>query len=348
MTPNKKQLNFFDNLIVEGETWTNSIELFDSLPIYNYHRVTRRKDPVIIKKSCGFKGADYDVKLIPGVYEDSQGEAWTAINGKREEIILHVIRYFASQDLDSLDTHETLSKDSKQESSKKPLHVSVKFTLHELRKELKRIGHQLKLSDIRESLEILNRSILQIKSGDYWSSGSLIESMYGADNDEGSMCVVLHPLASQAIISGATRLLRYDKFMSIKKPLARWIYKQLCHVVTNAACSSPIKGRGIGFKFSYKTVFEQSCLQELKDRRNNVRTIREALKELADLKLLQEVSLTGFPFEETEKGNVWIAFPSNETVSDIMHANKSSSLRPHENLILECDGPGSKPVTQSC
>ncbi len=329
---NNKQLNLFDQFVVEDENnqWTQSIELFDAMPKFYYHRVSKRKEPLIVKREFTHRGKHYFIDLIPGIIEDKDGSAWAATNGKREELVMHALRYMAVQK--QIETEEGDLITDKESSFNKIPSVALKFTIHELRKELQRMGHGYKWSEINEALDILSSAVIKIDDGKYWSKGSILSHSMGAKDDEGSRCVVFHPLASQAILSKSTRLLRYDKYMSISKPLARWIYMRLCHLITNAR-ERKLISKGIGLKISYEQIYEESGQQELKQKSANYRTIREALKELYEKGHIGNKSMNDLGYE-SDNNEYWTIYPSNSTVSDIMDANKANP-RSHENLNLE-------------
>ena len=315
------------------EHWSQTLELFDSLPKFNYHRVSKTKEPRILNRVCEHRGKSYKVAIIPALIEDKEGQTWAAMPGKREELVMHCLRYLSVQEKASLVASTNLPNQTNQKTSSETAHVKIVFNIHQLREELKRVGHGYNWNEIEESLLVLSRSIIKIECGGFWSEGSILESLYGADNKKGSRCVAFHPLASQAILSGASRKIRYDKYMSLKKPLSRWLYIKMCHNVTNAEQPTGFK-KGIGLRFSYLEVFNQSGLQELKDRRNNVRTIRQALEELKEAKILNDGSIMGESWVEKADYSSWEAFPSNQTVSDIMEANKGNNTKPHEKLSI--------------
>ena len=324
----------FDNFFIqepESNSWTNNLELFDAIPKFSYHRIRKNKNPEILTRSFKHRGQGFEIKLIPALIEDKEGNTWSCHSGRREELVLEALKYLAAQQLAPVSQTRTLIENSQHASSVSTNYVQVVFTLHQLRKELQRSGHGYKWSEINEALQILGRSVIKIKSDKYWSEGAIIESQLGVDDDEGKRKVVFHPLASYAIISDSTRLLRYDNLMSIKSPIASWIFKKLCHFVTNAQDPTMFK-QGIGLKFTYEEVYQESGAQKLSAKKLDYRAIRNALKELKSKGILfnGEAEISPSWFEDLAKQE-WIAIPSNKTVSDIITANKQN-LKPQEKL----------------
>lgn len=331
------QLNLFDNFFIEnGEEWSQSLELFDAVPKFNYHRITKSKEITFLHKRFLHRSQEYNLELTPALITDPSDpdRGFAAFPNKREELVMHALRYLATQQQAETEP----SHIEKKEGERTLERVRVVFTIHQLRKELKRMGHGYNWNELAEALEILGKSAFKLRneSNKCWWGGTMIHNVMGMDDEEGSRCIYFHELASQAILSGATRRIRYDKLMSLKKPLARWFYMRLCHFCTNAEAPSLSK-KGIGLRVTYQEIYEQSGLQELARHRDNIRTIREALEELKDSGMLHngDSSLADAEswIEEKAGGKpaAWKLMPSNETVSDIIYANKHCS-RPQDRL----------------
>jgi len=319
----EEQQELFESLFIEEVNWSHTLEVFDALPKFNYQKKIRLKETEIIERKCQHRGRDYLITLKPAVVSVER-KALFVFPGKREEMVLFALRYLAGQNLVKSELTQT-------KSGKKV--ITLNFTIYQLRKELTRMNHGYKVSELNEALEVLRGAELSIVSGEYKFSESMIFSVGEREDLRGSRQISFHPLASQAILSGATRLIRYDKFMSLKHPLSRWLYMRFCHLITNAQQTTPLR-KGIGLKFTYTEVFEQSGVQPRSRKRDNLKLIRQALDELKETGIAQNDDM-GEAWTEDLGREEWAVYPSNQTVSDIIKATKLTTTRPQDNLTLE-------------
>lgn len=328
---NSEQLELLNFHLEDG--WTQSLEFFDALPKYNYHRVAKTKTPILHRKTLSHRQKDYKITLYPAVIEDKEGQSWNAHAGKREEMVMNVLRYLAVQSRAS--TGSSIPKDEEAKI------VYLDTTIHEVRKMLTDLGHGYKWAEISEALEILQGASTKIeRKGTEWRHTILYDIM---KTTNGKLRVHFSMLASQAILKGAHRPLSFSTLMTLKKPLSRWIYKQMIHFLINGEAHKPdmfqdegLK-KGIGYRFSYDDVFNMSGLQEMSRKRDSIAKIKEALDEMTEKGVLCAITPTSsnnsLPYEELNKGNNWLAYPSNRTVSEIIYANKHKK-NPEQHLNL--------------
>lgn len=320
----EEQQELFDCLYLDEPNWSHTLEVFDAIPKFVHQHQQKFKEAEALERTCVHRGRVYEIQLSPSVIKSGK-EFFLAYPGKREELVFNALRYLAVQNqiASSLVPYEKNDKPS----------VSLQFSIYQIRKELARVGHGYKWAEITEALEILQGAKLKIESEGYSITGGILMASEAITDKEGSRQVWFHPLASKAILSGASRGIRYDTLMSLKKPLSRWIYMRFCHLKTNAQQTTPIRN-GIGLRFTLKEVLEQSGVQGRARKRDNLKLVREALKELTAHGIAQNDEM-GEAWTEDEPKEEWVIYPSNQTVSDIIKASKMTTARPQDNLTLE-------------
>ena len=112
--------------------------------------------------------------------------------------------------------------------------VTIAFTLHQLRNELKRIGHGYNWREISEAIEILSKASLSVGidvgkrqfewNGTYLSKVRSMNKAGGKVTGESCRIVTLHPIINKAILSASVRLINYERDMRLKLPLSKLIY----------------------------------------------------------------------------------------------------------------------------
>jgi hypothetical protein len=118
------------------------------------------------------------------------------------------------------------------------------FTLGQVQSELERHGHGYNKREIREALEILADSKLEIYSTDgemKWISAYFPGLRLTTRDDylkagKNALCFVkFHSLVTRSIRKINYRQYNYDRFMRLPNAIARSIYKRLVHAFTYAA-----------------------------------------------------------------------------------------------------------------
>lgn len=158
---------------------------------------------------------------------------------------------------------EALRKFSTQSGKFNEMECSVRFSLYELKKELKTQGHTLSYDELREALDVLAQSNLTIQtrtvdgetiniSSNYLpllylrsknkSSKNFVEAKDMADEEKNlaTQCVaVLHPLISRSIERGDFRLYHYGTSMRLTNGLAKILNRELSMKWRNASPHHP-------------------------------------------------------------------------------------------------------------
>jgi len=332
VTSAEQQLAFDDFFLTDKEDYSHTLEFFDFCGAFVHRLRSMKQDKLpILEETFSHRGVQYARQIVPAAIRDEAGQTVMSYPTKREELVMHALRYMAAQQVAEMGLDD-----------EKTRNITITFTLHQLRKELKKRGHGYKWSELDEALDVLSRSTLKIsysdaKKRDSWSAPYLsgvqardTSEVAGADSQRR---VVLHPLASLAILKSATRRINYGRLMTLKNPLARWLYSRMCHFCTNASHWRAIGNlAAMGFRFTLRDVLEQSGCPRASRHRDNFRLVRKAIDELIEGGALHHPD-TGYgcAFTEDAAAETWTIYPSKEVVAEIVEANRSNA-KPAERL----------------
>lgn len=249
--------------------------------------------------------------------------------GTREECVEEALRKFSTQ----------AGKFNEQE-------CSVRFSLYELKMELKAQNHTYTYSELREALDILAQSNLTIQTrtsdgelvdikSNYLpflalrspnkKSKNYVEAKDMPDEEKGhaTQCVaVLHPLISRSIERGDFRLYHYGTSMRLTNGLAKILNRELSMRWRNASATHP-------YTFSM-VEFLSNTARGLSNRMpEDFRSMNTALQQLVDEKVL--VSFTSTPVKKPKgKGAqdyMYQVFPHKNFVSMMIKGHKHAARR---------------------
>lgn len=214
---------------------SNTIELVDTAPMFAWKRRNYIRDLEDGQEVRQFKhrGSVYELKvngaLIERKLKNKKTEKVLVIPSVREDYVFDALKRIA---------YSGGARDFNNEAG-------VVFTLRQLRKELSETGHSLTLSQIKESLKVLNTSHVELSpssgasesiGGTYLSSLYLTSREDYVDNPQDAFCyATFHPLVTQSIKKQTYRLYDYEKAMSITSELGRHIFKRMSHNFVQAA-----------------------------------------------------------------------------------------------------------------
>lgn len=277
---------------------TNAVGLYDLAPRFVYAsgdsteiRPVGSKDFRSIKREFEFGGKPYSLTLMPALVEKrvaaESGEEGTdprprrvevvAFPGDREQIVEEVVRRLATD-------RARLALDDGD-------NIQLRFSLHEIKRELKRVKHSLSNREIKEALLILSRATIVIERKGK-SGGALLNSSAfpvlaikgpGMTTDEGTddseadndvTYLQFNPLVAQAIRKLEFRSLSYELLMRLKNPISRWLYKRLSLTYADATGTSPIT-------ITAKDVVANSGMNEWSRWRDTLRAVSDAVDLLA-------------------------------------------------------------------
>ena len=129
--------------------------------------------------------------------------------------------------------HKLADSEIQQPAGNGTIEVGITFSLHHLRKELENSGHEFRLSNIRESLEVMHLcnvrvecprdTLIHRKSGPILGDLETIVDPSDEDGERSLYRASFHPLASAAIMGELYHPISYARVMALSQPLARWI-----------------------------------------------------------------------------------------------------------------------------
>lgn len=317
--PDQLDLFSFNNIFSDvRKKYSGTIELYDIIPKYIHDDIEkyRTKEGLLkpITRDFEFRKQKMILNISPAYIFD-KGKAFFPT--QREEIIEDVLRKFAT------DSKRNEFLDDR---------LSVRFTLYELWKELKRIKHTFSYDEIKESLNILSSTGLEIKSqnGKITFKSNMFETFGAVDNNMNiedinnindiekqkeyskkvTYFVRFNSLVSDSIKNKTWKVLNYDQCMQYRRAVSRWLHKRISHMFLtndiklpyNILLSTIIRDSGMTRydRINMNLIQVQRCLAEMiatgsVDRYEMEKIYDENKKnKLADVKFLIYISHSFF------------------------------------------------------
>jgi len=269
-----EQLKLFES----EEKYSNTIELYDSMPKYYFGGVEREKGKnvdslPILNREFVHRKRNYKLSISPAAVQDKKtGKTINYYPSQREEIIEDVIRKISTK------SNRAILFDND---------IGVKFTYYEVQQELKKIGHGYSIDQIKLGIEILNKSVIEVasKRGNQISITSSLFSYVGKETKEMGgkerVVVIFNPLVTRSINQGTYRLVNYEKLMRMKMQISRWLHKRISHNFTQAEITNP-------YKILLSTIVRDSGMRVYKTISERIRQVEKALDELKDNNVISE------------------------------------------------------------
>ena len=258
-------------------SYSTTTELYDVLPKYIHDDVeklrTAGKFLGSMTRDFVFKKQKMSLKISPALVETDGGIEKAFYPSTREEIIEDVLRKFATDP----DRNEFLDD-----------RLSVKFTLYDLWKELRRIGHTYDYSQIKESLKILVKTNLEIITEDnrVTFSSNMFETLGIVDCNENMQFeydenyskkiiyfIRFNSLVTKSIKEKTWRILNYEQCMSYKKVVSRWLHKRISNMFLNAKIEIP-------YNILLSTIIRDSGMTKYSSLRLNLAQVKKCLEEM--------------------------------------------------------------------
>lgn len=309
------------------EDYSNSIELYDTMPKYYMGGAEREKGKTveslpIFNRDFQHRGKEYQLEVAPASIQDKKsGKTISYYPSQREELVEEAIRKIA--------TRGRLRQFDGEEEGR-GIKMGVGFTYYELQKELRGMKHGYAIDEIKMAIEILGKANLTYfsKDGNEIGITSNYFSFVGRETKEmggkEKVLVMFHPLVANSINHGTFRLFNYDKLMRMKMQLARYIHKRISHMFSQATVNNP-------YEIKLSTIVRDSGMKNYKTIGERKRRVGKALKELIEHKVINSVS------EEPIKNNnktvdiLYSLYMSEEFVADAKKANKLANVRLENN-----------------
>lgn len=313
------QLTFFEILEPENREYSNTVEIYDFLPKEFLGKATRVADTYLprLEREFECRGAKYRMKLDPARIEDKDGTVREFYPSQREEVVEDCLRKLM---VDGSGVY----LDNQ---------ASVRFTLYQLQKELGDNGHTYSYTQIRESLEILTKTNIELSSeaDNVRLIFSPIETLgIKGEGGETQTFVRFSPLVTNSIKERKFRLINYKKVMSYRSAIARKLHKRLSHFYTQASLTEK-------YSVLLSTLIRDFGLTPYKQMSKNLRDFEKAIEELRDTN-----TILNFQKEEVKQDTPRVKVvdyrlfiqPHPEFIGDVKKANYVKALRPSKNEAL--------------
>lgn len=311
-----QQLEFFEITDSSNQEYSNTIELYDQMPKYYFGGVERERGKnvdalPILQREFRHKNKNYQLEIVPAAIINKQGKTIHHYPSQREELVEDALRKLVTN-------KRGIYLDD---------NVAVKFTLYELQQELKSRGHGYNLNEIKEAIEICNKSVIDIlsKDGNQIELSTTIFPFVAKEkkseiDGKQRYIVMFHTLVSKSLKDKTYRLYNYQKVMKYKMNLSRWIHKRMAHNYLQAHITNP-------YKIKMSTIIRDSGMKEYKKKSDSIIQIEKSLSELQKYNML-----TRFETERQLNGRkildaIFSLFVSDEFVSDVKKANKIANRK---------------------
>ncbi len=188
--------------------------------------------------------------------------------GNREQIVEEVVRLIATRRARlSLDKHDE---------------IVLRFSLHEIQKELAKVNKTLSHYEIQDALTILHKSVVEIAVDDGTKEALLSSSAFptlhfgtrkakGQPGVNGSTMAYLkfNDLVASDIRNLRYRMVSYETLICLP-PVARWVYKTLSWHYETGSLEEP-------FVINARSILRDSGMTERSRFRDTLSTIRDSL-----------------------------------------------------------------------
>ena len=242
---NQLKLDLFGLDPLLDKNYSNTLEIYDLAGKFLYskqHKYMKRAsaEETEFTRTTVYRKMEINVSVAAANIErikDGKKQRIFVFPGAREEVIEDVLRKFATER-----RAEAYEITTGSEAGTKL--VGVGFTLYEVYEELKRVGKTYSYSEIREAIEIMNRSMLTFLSSDgsIDLSAPFFPIKLVAEKGKKKVTrsfICFHPMVTEAILSLNFRRYNYTKALGLNKHYSRLTYKRLCHRWTQAAPDKP-------------------------------------------------------------------------------------------------------------
>jgi hypothetical protein len=303
--------------------YSNTIELYESMPKYYYGRQNRilAKDintEVLpsLERYFTFRERKYRLTVSPARIKDEKtGVSKEYYPSQREEIIEDVIRKMAFQGRGEY--YDNL--------------FGVIFSLREIEQELKKYGHGYKREEIKLSILINNRTSLSLESEDkeiQIESHPFETSLLGQKvkkgmsvGEEQLTLVRFNTLVTKSIKERSMRNINIDHCLYYDNPIARYLHKRISHVF------QPDREHKKAFRIKLTTVVSDSGMKQSKSLRKDYERIRDALLEMKERDNIKYFMIEPMKAEKPKNKIIdymLSIFTSDRFTSDIIQANVES------------------------
>ncbi len=303
-----EQLSMFQNFYGDSKDLSNTIELWDAIPKYAVDgrlqgsmrdekgNLPLYEQEFVYKPTYATRTDSMRCKITiqPVKIKNKDGSSTDYYPSTDEELVEEVLKkIFSDPTFGNLAQHDAAQKKSK-----------VWFSLNMVQKELKERGKTRSYEEIKTSIEILAKTVLEVgllndrsRRGLLYT-GTILQDLTRMTREDYLLdpkqlwCARLPEPISESINNITYRSYNYGIGMNLKSQLARWFHKRLSHNYTQASYTNQ-------YTISQATIERDSGMvrHSRKDRR--IEYVKGVLQELVDANVLEgfksepEMSATG-------------------------------------------------------
>ena len=329
-----EQLSLFTDLSEEGYgKYSNTFELWSIAPRIWVGGVKREKTKNIealgiVKRDFEYGEKRLSLVITPAGIEDKKtGKKKDFYPSQREELIEEALIKIAARKM--------MSEEVRERPTTIDGMFAVKTTYYEIAKELLRLGHGYKIAEIKLGVEVGNKAIIEIKSneGNEISYSTPMFPFVAKETKESGggerLVIQLHPLVTKSMQEGTYRLLDYDKMMTRKKYLSRWLYRRISHNFTGADITKP-------YHIKLTTIVNNSAMAVYNNMAQMIKQVESCFDELKNCNAFERWERKRVVYDELKKSKildiVYFLYPSQEFISDIIKANGISKNKDPKQL----------------
>jgi hypothetical protein len=296
-----------------GKQYSNTMELYDAIPKYFWGRITSKNRIAgrylnILSREFEFRNRSFEVKITPARIEDKKGFEKDYYPGKREELVEDALRKMACGG-------NGLFLDDQ---------AAVVFSLHQLQKELKKLGHTYSIKQIKDAILICLKSNLALESDDgntvvsfqiFETVGLRTRKDWKEKGNKTKCFVRFNMLVTRSIKNCTYRQLNYKECMTYKKNLARWLHKRMSHLYTQAGWNN-------SYSIMLTTIIRDSGIKRYEKLKDNLREVRKSLDEMIQKNVLSAVKEEKRFFNRKIIDVKFTLKPGISFIRDTIRANK--------------------------
>lgn len=263
--------------------YSSTSELYDLIPKYfnseNVRKVRQNGKYIdIIIKDFVYKKQKMTLYVTPAKLLQSDRTSKDFLPSSREQIIEDVLRKFATDP----DRNEFLDD-----------RLTARFTLYEIWKELRAVKHPYDYDQIKESLMIMAKTNIEIRTQDgkiafcsnmfetfgikEENSDSCIGEMFVKHKDNHSKKIIyfvrFNSLITDSIKNKSWRILNYVQYMHYKSAFSRWLHKRISYMFWTNNIEKP-------YVIMLSTIIRDSGMLNCKQLRDSKIRAQTCLKEM--------------------------------------------------------------------
>ncbi len=291
---------------------SNTVEVWESIPKYFFtpKQVEKLRTVEGLAKpfrwEFEFNGQPCIVRIQPALIDLDDGSVKAFFPSVTEELVEEALKKILT------DQRNAFHDPDKSETW-------IRFSLRMVQKELKNKGKTRSLDQIKHAIQVMSRCNLSLMLGkkEIWS-GSILQDLVTVDREEYLADTEAHHIArlplfvSHGINTLAYRQFNYNRLMSCKEQLTRWIYKRLINRFRQASMMTT-------YHFMYSDLKTSGLLQQQLEKSNR-RKVIAGLDELVTKGVLKS-----YRVDDSKKGRKIIDVKYTVTPSTAFSSEQKAS-----------------------